>query len=390
MMSAIYLDNNATTRPADAVVAAMTRALREQWANPSSVHRAGQAVRREILLARSTVAQLIGCQERELVFTSGGTESVNLAVRGALGAQPNRRVLVTSRLEHSAVRDLAEALATLGVEVVWLGNDADGLVDVEGLRTLLTERAGEVGLVSVMWVNNETGVIQPVETIGAVCGEFGVRCHTDATQAVGRMPIDVASLSVDLLSFAAHKFHGPQGTGVLYVRRGVRLQTQVIGGPQERGRRGGTENAAGIVGTGVAGQLAMDWLAGDGPADLVRRRDTLERGIVDALDRTAVNGLGAPRIAGTSNIAFIGLEAEAILLMLSERGVCASAGAACASGSMEPSPVLEAMGLPPEQIYGSVRFGLSRETTDDEVGRAVRIVVDVITRLREPLAVQRP
>jgi len=390
MMSAIYLDNNATTRPADAVVAAMTRALREQWANPSSVHRAGQAVRREILLARSTVAQLIGCQERELVFTSGGTESVNLAVRGALGAQPNRRVLVTSRLEHSAVRDLAEALATLGVEVVWLGNDADGLVDVEGLRTLLAERAGEVGLVSVMWVNNETGVIQPVETIGAVCREFGVRCHTDATQAVGRMPIDVAALPVDLLSFAAHKFHGPQGTGVLYVRRGVRLQTQVIGGPQERGRRGGTENAAGIVGTGVAGQLAMDWLAGGGPADLARRRDALERGIVDALDRTAVNGLGAPRIAGTSNIAFIGLEAEAILLMLSERGVCASAGAACASGSMEPSPVLEAMGLPPEQTYGSVRFGLSRETTDDEVRSAVEIVVDVVTRLREPLPVRRP
>ncbi len=389
-MSAIYLDNNATTRPADAVVAAMSRALREQWANPSSVHRAGQAVRREILLARSMVAQLIGCQERELVFTSGGTESVNLAVRGALGAQPNRRVLVTSRLEHSAVRDLAEALAALGVEVVWLGNDADGLVDVEGLRTLLAERAGEVGLVSVMWVNNETGVIQPVETIGTVCREFGVRCHTDATQAVGRMVIDVATLPVDLLSFAAHKFHGPQGTGMLYVRRGVRLQTQVIGGPQERGRRGGTENAAGIVGTGVAGQLAMEWLAGGGPADLATRRETLERGIVDTLDRTAVNGLGAPRIAGTSNIAFIGLEAEAILLMLSERGVCASAGAACSSGSMEPSPVLQAMGLPPEQTYGSVRFGLSRETTDDEVGRAVGIVVDVITRLRDPLAVRRP
>ncbi len=390
MMSAIYLDNNATTRPADAVVAAMTRALREQWANPSSMHRAGQAVRREILLARSTVAELIGCQERELVFTSGGTESVNLAVRGALGAQPNRRVLVTSRLEHSAVRDLAEALASLGVEVVWLGNDADGLVDVEGLRTLLAERAGEVGLVSVMWVNNETGVIQPVETIGTVCREFGVRFHTDATQAVGRMAFDVASLPVDLLSFAAHKFHGPQGTGMLYVRRGVRLQTQVIGGPQERGRRGGTENAAGIIGTGVAAQLAMEWLAGGGPADIARRRDTLERGIVDTLDRTAVNGLGAPRIAGTSNIAFIGLEAEAILLMLSERGVCASAGAACSSGSMEPSPVLLAMGLPPEQTYGSVRFGLSRETTDDEVGRAVGIVVDVVMRLREALAVKRP
>jgi len=389
-MSAIYLDNNATTRPADAVVAAMSRALREQWANPSSVHRAGQAVRREIILARSAVAELIGCQERELVFTSGGTESVNLAVRGAIGAQPNRRVLVTSRLEHSAVRDLAEALATLGVEVVWLGNDADGLVDAEGLRTLLAERADEIGLVSVMWVNNETGVIQPIESIGTVCRESGVRFHTDATQAVGKIPIDVASLPIDLLSFAAHKFHGPQGTGGLYVRRGVRLQTQVIGGPQERGRRGGTENAAGIVGAGVAGQLAMDWLAGGGPADLALRRDTLERGIVDALDRTAVNGLGARRIAGTSNIAFIGLEAEAILLMLSERGVCASAGAACSSGSMEPSPVLQAMGLPPEQIYGSVRFGLSRETTDDEVAHAVEIVVDVVTRLREPLAVQRP
>ncbi len=389
-MSAIYLDNNATTRPADAVVAAMNRAFREQWANPSSVHRAGQAVRREILLARSAVAELIGCQERELVFTSGGTESVNLAVRGALGAQPNRRVFVTSRLEHSAVRDLAEALASLGVEVVWLGNDADGLVDVEALRHLLAERAGEVGLVSVMWVNNETGVIQPVETIGTICREFGVRCHTDATQAVGKMAIDVASLPVDLLSFAAHKFHGPQGTGVLYVRRGVRLQAQVIGGPQERGRRGGTENAAGIVGTGVAGQLAMDWLAGGGPAQLARRRDTLEQGIVDTLDRTAVNGLGARRIAGTSNIAFIGLEAEAILMMLSERGVCASAGAACSSGSMEPSPVLQAMGLPPEHTYGSVRFGLSRETTDDEIRRAVGIVVDVVTRLRESLAVQRP
>ena len=389
-MSAIYLDNNATTRPADAVVAAMSRALREQWANPSSVHRAGQAVRREIILARSAVAELIGCQERELVFTSGGTESVNLAVRGAIGAQPNRRVLVTSRLEHSAVRDLAEALATLGVEVVWLGNDADGLVDAEGLRTLLAERADEIGLVSVMWVNNETGVIQPIESIGTVCRESGVRFHTDATQAVGKIPIDVASLPIDLLSFAAHKFHGPQGTGGLYVRRGVRLQTQVIGGPQERGRRGGTENAAGIVGAGVAGQLAMDWLAGGGPADLALRRDTLERGIVDALDRTAVNGLGARRIGGTSNIAFIGLEAEAILLMLSERGVCASAGAACSSGSMEPSPVLQAMGLPPEQIYGSVRFGLSRETTDDEVAHAVEIVVDVVTRLREPLAVQRP
>ncbi len=383
MTSAIYLDNNATTRPADAVVAAMRRVLREHWANPSSMHRPGQAARREILFARSAVAALIGCEERELVFTAGGTESVNLAVRGALGAQPNRRVLVTSRLEHGAVRELAQTLATLGVEVLWLGNDSDGLVDLEALRIVLAERADEIGLVSVMWVNNETGVIQPIEAIGTACRESGVRFHTDATQAVGRMAVDVASLPIDLLSFSAHKFHGPQGTGGLYARRGVRLQAQVTGGPQERGRRGGTENTAGIVGTGVAGQLAIEWLAGGGPADLARRRDTLERGIVDGLDRTAVNGVGAPRIAGTSNIAFIGLEAEAILMMLSERGVCASAGAACSSGSMEPSPVLQAMGLPPEQTYGSVRFGLSRETTDDETARAVEIVVDVVTRLHE-------
>lgn len=380
----IYLDNNATTRPDDAVVAAMTRVLRAHWANPSSMHRQGQAVRHEIELARSAVAELIGCQERELVFTAGGTESANLAVRGALGAQPNRRVLVTSRLEHGAVRDLAEALASLGVEVVWLGNDERGLVDVDALRSLLAARAAEVGLVSVMWVNNETGVIQPVETIGAVCREFGVRFHTDGTQAVGKMPIDVASLPVDLLSFAAHKFHGPQGTGGLYVRRGVRLQSQVLG-PQERRRRGGTENVAGIVGAGVAARLAAERLAGGVPAAVARRRDTLERGILDELERTIVNAADAPRIEGTSNIAFIGLEAEAILLMLSERGVCASAGAACASGSMEPSPVLAAMGLPPEQFYGSIRFGLSHETTDDEVERAVGIVVEVITRLRESL-----
>ena len=385
-MTPIYLDNNATTRPADAVVSAMTRTLREHWANPSSVHRLGQAARRETELSRSSVAELIGCQERELVFVSGGTEAVNLAIRGALAAQPNRRVLVTSRLEHSAVRELAEALASQGVEVLWLGNDDRGLVDVEALRALLETRAPEIGLVSVMWVNNETGVIQPVQTMGELCRQFGVRFHTDATQAVGRTAVEIRALPIDLLSFAAHKFHGPQGIGALYIRRGVRIQPQVIGGPQERRRRGGTENAAAIVGFGVAAELAARWLAAGGPRELGGRRDALERGIVERLTDTVVNGLGAPRIEGTSNIAFLGLEAEAILLMLSERGVCASAGAACSSGSMDPSPVLRAMGLAPEASHGSIRFGLSRETTRDEIDRAVRIVVEVVTRLRESLA----
>ncbi len=382
----IYLDNNATTRPADAVVAAMTRTLTEHWANPSSAHRAGQAARREIELARASVAELIGCQERELVLGSGGTEAANLAIRGALGSQPNRRVLVTSRLEHSAVRELAESLASQGVEVLWLGNNDQGLVDVEALRVLLEERAAEVGLVSVMWVNNETGVIQSVEAVGELCRQFGVRFHTDATQAVGRTAIEVRSLPIDLLSFAAHKFHGPQGIGALYVRRGVRIQPQVIGGPQERRRRGGTENAAAIAGFGVAAQLAAKWLAAGGPRALGVRRDALEGRIVERLGDTLVNGSGAPRIEGTSNIAFIGLEAEAILLMLSERGVCASAGAACSSGSMDPSPVLRAMGLSPEALHGSIRFGLSRDTTEDEIDRAVQIIVEVVTRLRESLA----
>ncbi len=385
-MPPIYLDNNATTRPADAVVAAMTRVLREHWANPSSAHRVGQAARRELELARSSVAELICCQERELVFVSGGTEAANLAVRGALGAQPNRRVLVTSRLEHSAVRELAEALASQGVEVLWLGNDDRGLVDVEGLRALLEERASEIGLVSVMWVNNETGVIQAVEALGALCRQFGVRFHTDATQAVGKTVIDVGRLPIDLLSFAAHKFHGPQGIGALYVRRGVRIQPQVVGGPQERRRRGGTENVASVVGFGVAAQRAAGWLADGGPVALAGHRDAMERGIVDRLANTVINGLEAPRIEGTSNIAFLGLEAESILLMLSERGVCASAGAACSSGSMDPSPVLRAMGLSPEAYHGSIRFGLSRDTTDDEIDRAVGIIVEVVTRLRKSLA----
>ncbi len=380
-MPPIYLDNNATTRPADEVVTAMTRTLREHWANPSSIHRVGQAVRREIELARCSVADLIGCQDRELVFVSGGTEAVNLALRGALDAQPNRRVLVTSRLEHSAVRELAEALASQGAEVVWLGNDERGIVDIDALRALLEDRAAEIGLVSVMWVNNETGVIQPIRAFGKLCREFGVHFHTDATQAVGKMPIDVGPLPVDLLSFAAHKFHGPHGIGALYVRRGVHVHAQLIAGPQERRRRGGTENAAGIVGFGVAARLARAWLAGPGPTRLGALRDMLEQAIVDGLQDTIVNGLGAERIEGTSNIAFVGLEAEAILLMLSERGVCASAGAACSSGSMDPSPVLRAMGLPPEISYGSIRFGLSRETTEDEIGAAARIVVEAVSRL---------
>ena len=384
-MVSIYLDNNATTKPADDVVAAMTESLGSAWANPSSMHRSGQAVRRQVELARESVCRLIGCRDRELVFTSGGTEAANMAVRGSLAALPQRPVLVTSRLEHHCVREVAEAVEQRGSEVVWLPNDRRGLVDCGALEELLTARAGEIALVSIMWANNETGVIQPIEAIGRMCREQGVRFHSDATQYVGKMPVDVASLPIDLLGFSAHKFHGPKGIGALYVREGVRIAPQMIGGPQERERRGGTENVAGIIGLGATAKLARDWLATNERERLRELRDSFERRLREALD-VSINGTEAPRLWNTSNIGFAKLEAEAILLMLSERGVCASAGAACSSGSLEASSVIAAMGVSPELAQGSVRFSISRDTAEKEIDQAVGIIGEVIAKLRATLA----
>ena len=310
-MEMIYLDNNATTRPAGEVVAAMTGALESVWANPSSVHRAGQVARQKLELARESVCRLIGCLDRELVFTSGGTEAANLAIRGSLAIEPKRPVLVTSRLEHSAVRELAESLCASGTEVIWLANDERGIVDLDELRRVLEERGDEIGLVSVMWVNNETGVIQPVEAIGRLCREQRVRFFTDATQWVGKEPTDLSALPIDLLGFAAHKFHGPKGIGGLYVRRGIRLEPQNIGGPQERQRRGGTENVPGVVGLGVAADLARAWLATDERERLAGLRDEFERRILEAIEEVSINGGGAPRMWSTTSLAFGKLEAEA-------------------------------------------------------------------------------
>ena len=381
-METIYLDSNATTRPAEEVVAAMAEALRAGWANPSSLHRPGQAARRQVELARESVSRLIGCRPGELVFTSGGTESANLAILGSLAARPDRNLLLTSRLEHGTVRQLAGRLAGRGTEVIWLAHDVCGLVDLDSLGRLLATRADRIGLVSIMWVNNETGVIQPVPRIARLCREHGVLFHTDATQYVGKLPVDLSSVAVDLLSFSAHKFHGPQGIGGLYLRQGVRIEPQVIGGPQEQERRGGTENVAGIVGLGAAATLARAWLATGERDRLAGIRDDFERRVRQRVGAVSVNGGSAPRIWDTSNLAFSHLEAEAILLMLSERGVCASAGAACSSGSTEPSAVLEAMGIAPPLVRGSIRFGLDRDTTEPQIDRAVEIIVEVIAKLR--------
>jgi len=388
--SPIYLDNNATTRPAPEVVDAVAEMMREQWGNPSSVHRLGQTARYRIESARAQVAALVGASEREVVFTSGGTESANLAITGLLGARPERRVqrrvLVTSRLEHSAVRELAEALVERKLaEVHWLEHRADGTVDLDALDALLTARGAEIAVVSIMWANNETGVVQPVAEIGERCRAARVPFHTDATQAVGRIPVDLASLPIDLATFSAHKFHGPKGVGALYLRRGMRPLRQLIGGPQERELRGGTENVPGIVGMGVAATLAQMWLATDERDRLTALRDRFERSIVERVPNAVVNGATAPRLWNTTNVGFPRLEAEAILLLLSERGVCASAGAACSSGSLDPSPVLLAMGVPPDVAHGSIRLSLSRETNESEIDAAIDIVTDAVTRLGRTL-----
>lgn len=387
MTDRIYLDSNATTTPAPEVVEAVARAMRETWANPSSVHRAGGEAKRVVELARESVARLVGCQERELVFTSGGTEGANLAICGSLehaaATDQRRRVLVTTRFEHSAVRELAQQLEKRGTEVVWLpgASGMAGTPDLDALEALLALRADEIALVSLMWANNETGSITDIARAGAICREAGVRFHTDATQWVGKMPTDLAALQVDLASFAAHKFHGPKGVGALYVRRNVRITPQTFGGPQERERRGGTENVAAIAGMGVAADLARTWISGDGAVHGAALRDRFEQTVVQATGGV-VHARHAPRLWNTTNIGFAKLEAEAILLLLSERGVYASAGAACSSGSLDPSPVLLAMGIAPEVAHGSIRFSLSRESTASECDEAAKRVITGIDRLR--------
>lgn len=379
-----YLDCNATTRPLPEVVAAMAGALEHGWGNPSSVHRAGIDARHSVELARESVARLLGAQPREVVFTGGGTESASLAIAGTLDAVAGPRTLVTMRTEHSAVREACEALEARGrARVAWVPAGADGVVDLAALDAALDAHAGDVALVSVMWANNETGVLQPVHSIGERCRARGVRFHCDATQWVGRMPTDVANLPIDLVTASAHKFHGPKGVGVLWVRGGVRVLPQVIGGPQERDRRGGTENVAGIVGTGVAADAAVAWLAD--PAGRERgaaMRDDFERAVLAAVPDAVVNGGSAQRLWNTTNIGFPGLEAEALLLLLSERGVAASAGAACSSGSLDPSPVLLAMGVPPRIAHGSVRFSIARTTTEEELRIAAEEVAACVARLR--------
>lgn len=378
----VYLDSNATTKPAAEVVAAMMPMYEEFYGNPSSVHRFGQRARQAIDEARAALADLVGCSPTELSFTGGGTEAVNTAIRGILATRAPRKQMIVSAVEHSATRELCQQLAREGAEIITLEVDLEGLLNLEELAARISD---ETALVSLMWANNETGVLFPVREIAAICREKKVPFHCDGTQAVGKIPVNVHELGVDAMSFAAHKFHGPKGVGSLYIRRGLRVRPLIIGGPQEHGRRGGTENVPGIVGMGKAAELAKKALP---EMDRVRAmRDRLEQSILNAIPDAVVNGSVENRLPNTTSLSFPRLEAEAILLLLSEQGICASAGAACSSGSLEPSHVLKAMKIDPKIAHGAIRFSLSRFTTEAEIDRALAVLPGVIDRLRVVLPV---
>ncbi|HEX8322496.1 MAG TPA: aminotransferase class V-fold PLP-dependent enzyme [Tepidisphaeraceae bacterium] len=381
-MRLTYLDNNATTQPDPAVVAEMNTYLTEVWANPSSAHRFGQRARLGVDTARQQLADLVDVDANEIWFGGGGTEVVNTHLRNLLATRGQRRKIITSTVEHNATSELSKQLARDGYQIVTINVDRQGELD---LGQLIAEVDDETAVVSMMWANNETGVIFPIEQIVAICHGAGVPFHTDATQAVGKIPISFRQAGVDCASFAPHKFHGPKGIGIGYARKGLRVRPLLFGGPQERGRRGGTENVPGIVGSGKAAELAKQHLK-----DLPRikaLRDRLEKTILETIEDTHVNGSRVHRTPNTTNIGFAQLQSEAILLLLSEQGVCASAGAACSSGSLEPSHVMRAMKVPDPIAHGAIRFSLSRFTTDEDVDRCLEVLPAAIARLRAVLPV---
>ena len=378
MTNTIYLDNNATTKIDEDVLAAMLPYLTLYYGNPSSMHTFGGQVGKVVRQARSQVASLLGAEDSEIVFTSCGTEGDNAAIMAALKAQPNKKHIVTTEVEHPAILNLCRRLERTGYTVTYLSVNSKGQLDLDELEASLT---GNTAVVSVMYANNETGVVFPIEQIGQIVKEYDALFHVDAVQAVGKIPLNMKTSTIDLLTLSGHKIHAPKGIGALYVRKGVRFRPLLIGGHQERGRRGGTENVAGIVALGKAAELAEQHLPG-----IVwekKLRDKLEQGILNTIADTAVNGDSVNRLPNTTNIGFKYIEGEAILLSLDEYGICASSGSACTSGSLEPSHVLRALGLPYSVLHGSIRFSLSRYTSEAEIDRVLEVLPGVINRLRE-------
>lgn len=393
-MHRAYFDHNATTPVAPAVFEAMLPYFSQEFGNPNSVHSFGQSARGAVERARSAVAVLIGARPSEIVLTSGGTEADNLAIFGIVGAIARRDAdsvhakpphVVTTTIEHHAVLHSCDVLERRGAEVTRVPVGRDGLVDPDDIRRALRP---ETVLVTVMLANNELGTLQPIEEIGRITQEAGVRLHTDAVQAAGKVPLNVASLGVDLLSLSAHKFYGPKGVGALFVRKGVQLEPLLFGSRGEGGRRAGTENVAGIVGLGKAAELARERLEDHG-IRVAALRDRLEQGLLVRVPGARVNGGAAKRLPNTCNIMFPSVESESLVIALDLQGLACSAGAACLSGAVDPSHVLAAIGLSPAEARGSIRLSFGRTTTEEDVDLALRVIPEAVARQREVAPVQR-
>lgn len=379
-MSDIYLDNNATTKVDPAVVEAMLPFFTEQFGNPSSLHNFGNRVGAALKKARQSVQTLLGAEhDSEIIFTSCGTESDSTAILSALKAQPERKEIITTTVEHPAILTLCDQLATEGYTVHKLEVDNRGRLDLDVYKSLLSDN---VAIVSVMWANNETGTLFPVLEMAQLADEAGILFHTDAVQIVGKLPIDLKNASIHMLSLSGHKLHAPKGVGVLYLKRGTRFRPLLRGGHQERGRRAGTENSASIVALGKAAELALLHMEHENTV-VKALRDKLQQGILATVPNAFVTGDPDNRLPNTLNIAFEYIEGEAILLLLNKAGIAASSGSACTSGSLEPSHVMRAMGIPYTAAHGTVRFSLSRYTTEDEIDRVILAVPPIVAQLRK-------
>jgi cysteine desulfurase len=376
-MRRVYLDNNATSPLLPEVFEAMRPYFLEKFGNASSIHQQGQQARAAVENAREHLAELLNCRAAEIVFTSGGTEGDNLALFGLVS--PGDHV-ITSAIEHHAVLNACKRLESLGCDVTYLPVDGRALIDPHDVKRALRSNTK---LISIIFGNNETGVLQDVGEIGKIAAEADVYFHTDAVQAAGKVPIDVKKIACDLLTLTAHKMHGPIGAGALFVRKGTLLQPMMYGGRHERSRRAGTENLPGIVGLGKAAEIARNGFS-DGSVDrMASLRNQVEKTVVETLDKVRVNSVGAPRVPNTTNIVFDCLEGEAMVIALDLKGLSVSTGAACSSGAIEPSHVLTAMGLSPDRARASIRFSLGKQNTADDIGFALQLIPEVVTRLRE-------
>ncbi len=378
-MKTIYVDNNATTRVAPEVIDAMLPFLKDMWGNPSSMHTFGGQVAKHIDRAREQVAKILNAERAsEIIFTSCGTEGDNTAIRSALLADPAKRHIITTKVEHPAVLNLVKELEKEGYGATYLSVDGGGRLDMGELERSFR---GDTAVVSIMWANNETGVIFPIEDIAAECEKRNVPLHVDAVQAVGKIPMDLKKTPISYLALSGHKLHAPKGVGALYVRRGSKYRPLIIGGHQEHGRRGGTENVASIVGLGAACELAFKDM-NEERSRIAAMRDKLENGILTSIPRSFINGNAEFRLPNTTSISFEAIEGEAILLLMNEFGICASSGSACTSGSLLPSHVLVAMGIPFTRAHGSIRFSLSRYNNEEEIAYILEKMPGIVSRLR--------